>query len=1852
MSSDNNMKSVLVLTRTELMEYCEQHKIKVPWTARTKEDIAHFLHANHPREFQKLVSQIPQRQAQQVDNRRKRKAETQQQRRTSDKRQQTETSQQAQSFLSLPSVQELHTAQQGFIDGTSNAALELCVCVSCARELFRSAGQHCHLHSLKHPERLIPKYKHPAHATIDSMLVATKHVTNFDEKPWGWFCYDCLKAINSNRLPALALANRMWIGTIPPELTDLTVPEQILVRFRYIIPDATSISCILVIYGYQKIEINDAALADLPDNAVPDEIIAAIQYEQDITKAQRESEAYYHNDLPAQLNLLETENDTTQRNVMGNPEAPPSMNIRSSSHDDHDDAVPDAIPLQYLGTIPTDLSKVSTEELFLYGLANGSRKESKEGGYAVRPSRMPVPDFGRTKPGTDGASKFVERNLSIYAFPFLYPYGEGGIETEREVPVSLQDHIRANLQYCDRRFRTHPTWPFVFFGLLQKRQALNAARTQTRRKDFDQAATVWATLKQDDFDEAREAEKKGVPITNPKILLLKRFITTAGAKVMGSDASRAAYRSQIWSTMLIKNPPSLWVTINPNDLHESRVRKYWPKRAENITKDPYASTQYFHYIINLVLEQLFGISVHGRKIDASMGVLGRLSAYFGVVEAQGRGSLHVHMVLWLEGAPSSDTMHNLLSESSFRKRVAEYVDHTVRAHLDGVNAEAIAALEKDAELGYSRPPCPGSANFDREFAVRELHLVRAQQVHKCHTSTCLIEVPHTKETVCKRRAPFPLSPETAVSEDGEIMPKRTYGYLNNWNPFILVFLGCNNDIKFISNGFDARAIIWYITAYQTKKQRQSHNASALLADGIAYHLASSDYIDNIRERNRLLISRCLRILNRQMEQSAPQVISYLLGYGDTFASHTYVAVYWSSVAAEILRACPTLRTAQTATHDSRMNSENSAITAQHVTEHNNPESEREHNSAPDISGSGSGILESSDPDNEEVTVEMSSSGVLTFRSQLTDYKLRGPEFAHMCFLTFVVDTWENDLSKNSKSNLHDDDLDNKKHPGKPRHPRARYLPEHPRANTHERVMRAEGHNTLPNIVGPYLPRNDVKSTYEFYCASMLALLVPWREIADLKSDQSWSHVFSSFLETASLQERDFISAAQYYYQCKEAVDHDRRHSTNIESRSGIPTNTDLDDSPDDEDNMEDPNEFLIDEITRPPRTEAELEEWLAKQHNPREQQHGKQAVDIAKQAGLFQTDTEQQWSTTDPVPHAATEGDLGSINNWREAMKSDITSRREAAAGPLISATRQTRDVGSVLPANAVISAHKAESGSVSHEPLVDEEIHSVDLSLLKADQRRAYGIIKAHLDAQMATQHPQQLLMQIQGEGGTGKSTVIGCVTDLFKHRGLSHKLIRSAYTGIAASLIDGNTLHTLCRFTSRRTELSAKVLAALRKTWADVDYLIIDEVSMVSRSFFGRISNALGQAKQQPNGTLEPLPFGGINVILTGDFHQFPPVACAPSAALYCPTSSRDTVEAAVGGQTYQAFRVVVVLQEQCRTTDDDWLDVLRHARHGTCTAAHLATIRRLILPTTPDAFNPEEWEDAVLVTPRHSVRLAWNQMATRRHCTKNGVRLFICPAEDTIDNRRLTITERWEASKKTPQRKADRGQRMKASLPDVLELAVGMEVMVTYNVETELDVANGARGVVERIIFDRREEFPAMVASESTGPTEMSLTYPPECVLVRLYRTKASTIEGLGPGVVPIFPMTRKYDITRKQGKSTPVTRRQLPITAAYAFTDYRSQGQTIKKVIVDIARPPSGGLTPFNAYVALSRSSGRRTIRLLRDFDDALFQQPPSQSLVAEDRRLLALHHATKLKWERGLPVWDSPSEDVDETMTSV
>ncbi|KAJ7075916.1 hypothetical protein B0H15DRAFT_791165 [Mycena belliarum] len=69
----------------------------------------------------------------------------------------------------------------------------------------------------------------------------------------------------------------------------------------------------------------------------------------------------------------------------------------------------------------------------------------------------------------------------------------------------------------------------------------------------------------------------------------------------------------------------------------------------------------------------------------------------------------------------------------------------------------------------------------------------------------------------------------------------------------------------------------------------------------------------------------------------------------------------------------------------------------------------------------------------------------------------------------------------------------------------------------------------------------------------------------------------------------------------------------------------------------------------------------------------------------------------------------------------------------------------------------------------------------------------------------------------------------------------------------------------------------------------------------------------------------------------------------------------------------------------------------------------------------------------------------------------------------------------------------------------------------------------------------------------------------------------------------------------------------MTPAYVFTDYKSQGQTLEYVLINLEKPPTHKLTPFSTYMALSRSRGRDRIRLLRGFETSLFTTHPSEDL---------------------------------------
>lgn len=585
---------------------------------------------------------------------------------------------------------------------------------------------------------------------------------------------------------------------------------------------------------------------------------------------------------------------------------------------DADDA--DVIPLQYLGACGNDLSSITAQDLLDFAI-NNCDESREEGAYAIRHGSKPMNTFGQPHKGATDAEKedVLRTNPMASMFTTLFPFDEGGIEAKKRRPVGFIEHVRWALQYHDHRFRTHHSFPFVAFGIEQRRQALRSARVHVSRKDLKREAHVLSDLTLEDLRQAAaDEEKGGASSSNPRVKTLRRHLKVMGAKVLGSDEARAANRSKIWSTVVMKNPPSLWVTINPADIHDPVAQIFAgeeinmedfcdtvgpdkDRRARNIARDPYAAAKFYNFIIHTVFQTLLGINATGSSVHSTMGLVGVVSAYYGMTEAQGRGTLHLHLLLWLEDAPTAEEMAELLKGEEFREKVSVYIKKNIRSHLRGFDKEGLKNEKRDSAVPYSRPPNPKMRGFTACRRAFERRVVRASQVHTCRKGSCLKYSTTKGRWKCKRRAPFKLSRRTTVDENGNWRSRRTYGYLNSWHPWIAVAMRCNHDIKLLTHGRETRHVVWYVTTYATKKQNKTYNMSALLARGLRYHFQPTTYIQDAQDRNRLLLYRCLEALNRESEKSAPQVISYLMGWGDNFASHKYVPVFWSSVEALLCR---------------------------------------------------------------------------------------------------------------------------------------------------------------------------------------------------------------------------------------------------------------------------------------------------------------------------------------------------------------------------------------------------------------------------------------------------------------------------------------------------------------------------------------------------------------------------------------------------------------------------------------------------------------------------------------------------------------------------------------------------------------------------------------------------------------------------------------------------------------------------------------------------------------------------------------------------------------------------------------
>lgn len=379
-----------------------------------------------------------------------------------------------------------------------------------------------------------------------------------------------------------------------------------------------------------------------------------------------------------------------------------------------------------------------------------------------------------------------------------------------------------------------------------------------------------------------------------------------------------------------------------------------------------------------------------------------------------------------------------------------------------------------------------------------------------------------------------------------------------------------------------------------------------------------------------------------------------------------------------------------------------------------------------------------------------------------------------------------------------------------------------------------------------------------------------------------------------------------------------------------------------------------------------------------------------------------------------------------------------------------------------------------------------------------------------------------ITGSAGTGKSFLIKEIINTMEDIGLVTVL--TASTGIAAWNIGGITLHSFAGIGLGQMKLKV-AMGMLNKPqkkekledWKSVRVLIIDEVSMIQVKFLKKL-NAIAKLVRK-----SPLPFGGIQVIMVGDYFQCPSVE--KDFVAVDPETGKVRPRYPFQAPLWEELAIKsVCLRENFRQADDlTYFQLLERIKTAETTKEDEEVLKgRLITkhPTVKDT-------DLIKLCSRRDEAEAVNQKALNNikspaHTFK-GIKVNNFPDEK--------INDRYPVDEE-------------------IVLKVGAEVLLCYNMDTQMGLVNGSRGTV--VDFRKDDNHSEAVA------------YP----FVQFDNGFRTLIK------------PHKWECVKKKRVTSSFT--QVPLILRYAVTIHKAQGLTLSKVLVSMNFFEAG-----QGYVAFSR-----------------------------------------------------------------
>ena len=407
---------------------------------------------------------------------------------------------------------------------------------------------------------------------------------------------------------------------------------------------------------------------------------------------------------------------------------------------------------------------------------------------------------------------------------------------------------------------------------------------------------------------------------------------------------------------------------------------------------------------------------------------------------------------------------------------------------------------------------------------------------------------------------------------------------------------------------------------------------------------------------------------------------------------------------------------------------------------------------------------------------------------------------------------------------------------------------------------------------------------------------------------------------------------------------------------------------------------------------------------------------------------------------------------------------------------------------------------------------------------------------------------MFVTGSGGCGKSLIIRVLKNIYipskniddiKHiidnyRDIEYRNIQvCALTGVASVLLQcsAKTIHSFSGIgisTSSNEQILKKIKNSsfYRKNWRETDILIIDEISMMSQHMF-ELLDYLGKNVRRNNK-----PFGGIQIIMFGDFFQLPPVSKDAEDKL----RKNFCFESELWFETFSPQNNMELVKI-FRQSDENFKKILNQIREG--------KIKRNVNEFLLNYVNRDKTLEIIQPTKLYPKRSQVDYINSFEINKLDG-EINEYEITNILD---LPMTEKQRILRNlfTQEQIEIEFNYLQGNIPceKKISLKIGSQVMciVNLNLNDENTICNGSQGIILR--FDENNN-PVIKFSRGFVYTMLPYVWASE------------TIPGIGV--------------------------RQIPLILAWALTIHKSQGATMDAIEVDAG---SGIFECGQTYVALSR-----------------------------------------------------------------